>query len=422
MRISVKSTENVFLGVTTFVMSGALLEILLPGRTELSGNATFRFILAVLYLGVCVIAFRESNRFDTLRALYRNPAVPCLLLLSCVSSLWSASPTLCLQRSIAVAGTTLVGVTLAAQRSIEELLELLSRTLRVVAVLCLGCMIVVPRVAWSSLGLQGVFNQKNNLGEAMAVAILVNQYLPGTTKRSHITKIIWLSIYGSLLFLSRSATALVSLCAAILAAQVYRTLRRRLRIPMGVVLFGIGCAAIVAGVIMADTNILPSVVGRSTDLTGRTELWSLVISAILKRPLLGYGYSGFWDGASPESTDIARRIGWAPAYSHNGYLELVLNLGIAGLLLFAVFVIRGIVRAVHAAEARDEGSKPTRMWPLAFLVFFAVHNMAECTILWQNNLEWAILLSTVIGADPNLVCETQAELRRDADDVSYVAT
>ena len=120
MRISLKSTENAVLVTAMFVLSGALLEIILPGQTALSGNGTFRFILAVLYLGVCAVAFRASNRLETLHAVQRNPAIVCMLLLTCVSSLWAALPSLSLQRSIAVIGTSLVGITLAAQRSIEE--------------------------------------------------------------------------------------------------------------------------------------------------------------------------------------------------------------------------------------------------------------------------------------------------------------
>lgn len=419
MRISLKNAENTVLKTTMFVLSGALLELLLPGQTALAGNAASRFILAVLYLGVCTVAFRAPNRLDTVRAVCRNPAILCLLLLTCVSSLWAALPYLSLQRSIAVAGTSLVGITLAALRSTEEQLHLFNSVFRLAAVLCVGCMIVAPRVAWSSLGLQGTFNQKNHLGEAMAVAILVNLYLPATSRRSQLSKVSWLCIFIVLLILSRSVSPLVSLCAAIVVAQTYQKLRVRMRVPLGVVLLGIAGAVAVAG-IMTDDSVLPSVLGRSADISGRTELWSLVIGAIVKRPLLGYGYSGFWDGASPESTDIGSRIGWAPAYSHNGYLELVLSLGITGLLLFAIVFGKGIVRAIPAPESR--GEEKLNMWPLAFLVYFAVHNMAECTILWQNCLEWPIFVSTAIGMDMTFVYGSRAESGHREEGVSCVTT
>lgn len=345
-----------------------------------------------------------------------------MLLLTCASSLWAAVLSLSLQRSVAVTGTSLVGITLAAQRSIEEQLRLFHRVFRLATALCLGCMVVTPQIAWSNLGLQGVFNQKNNLGEAMAVAILVNHYLPTASTRSKISKVIWLFIFITLLIPSRSATSLVSLGAAILVAQAYQKLRRRMRVPLGVVLLGIAGAVALTGSIMADDSLLSSLLGRSADLTGRTELWSYVISMILRRPIFGYGYSGFWVGASPESTDIARRIGWAPAYSHNGYLELVLNLGIVGLVLFVIVFLQFLSRAVQMAESRDEVIQSTNMWPLAFFVYFAVHNMAECTLLWPKSLEWPMFLSTVIGMDLRLACGAVAKPSHHAGRVSYAAT
>ncbi len=422
MRISFTSAENAVLGTTLFVLSGALLELLLPGETALAGNATARFILAVLYLGVFLVAFRAPNRSETWRTVWHNPSIVCLLALTCASSLWAAVPYLSLQRSIAVAGTSLVGITLAAHRSIEEQLRLFRRVFRVVTVLCLGSMIVVPQIAWSSLGLQGIFNQKNNLGEAMAAAILVNHYLPAKSGRGRIFKGLWLCLFLTLLILSRSASSLVSLCAAILIVQAYQKLRRRMRVPLGVVLVGLACAVVVAGIIMADDSLLPSILGRSTDLTGRTELWSLVTGMILKRPFFGYGYSSFWQGASPESIDIARHIGWAPEYSHNGYLELVLSVGIIGLLLFSVVFGKGIARAIHTAESRDEESHRINMWPLAFFVYFAVHNMAECTILWQNCLEWPMFVSIASGAILTVEYGARDNSQPDTERTSYAAT
>lgn len=195
-----------------------------------------------------------------------------------------------------------------------------------------------------------------------------------------------------------------------------------MRVPLGVVLLGVTIAVLVAGVIMTDDSLLPSLLGRSADLSGRTELWGLVIGAILQQPIFGYGYSGFWEGVSPRSIDIARRIGWTPQYSHNGYMELVLSLGIIGLLLFAIAFGKGIVRAIQAAENRDEEGPPMNMWPLAFLIYFAVHNMAECTILWQNCLEWPLFVSIASGISLRSAYGARIKSSHPTDRVSYAAT
>jgi hypothetical protein len=74
-----------------------------------------------------------------------------------------------------------------------------------------------------------------------------------------------------------------------------------------------------------------------------------------------------------------------------------LNLGIVGTGLFLIFLWKGMTRVVHLAEVRDDKKD---LWPLAFLIFFVVHNFAECTIIWQNCFEWSLSIATVISSDP----------------------
>jgi len=59
----------------------------------------------------------------------------------------------------------------------------------------------------------------------------------------------------------------------------------------------------------------------------------------------------------------------------------------------------GLWRAVRMSKAAECIQD---LWPLAFLVFFLIHNMAEVTILWQNCLEWGLCVATVVSADPRL--------------------
>jgi exopolysaccharide production protein ExoQ len=125
-------------------------------------------------------------------------------------------------------------------------------------------------------------------------------------------------------------------------------------------------------------------------------LWRFVGSMILARPVLGYGFSGFWGGASMESFAVENYVGWSPTYSHNGYLEILLNLGIVGTGLFLIFLWKGLTRTVHLAGERIVKED---LWPLAFLIFFVVHNLAECTIIWQNCFEWSLCIATVISSD-----------------------
>src|SRR4029077_8373108 len=82
---------------------------------------------------------------------------------------------------------------------------------------------------------------------------------------------------------------------------------------------------------------LAQFVGRSPDLTGRTNIWKGVIDTNTN-PLIGVGYESFWLG--PRLLWVWERAGGVTE-AHNGYLEIYLELGMIGLLLLVAFLISG---------------------------------------------------------------------------------
>lgn len=86
-----------------------------------------------------------------------------------------------------------------------------------------------------------------------------------------------------------------------------------------------------------------TVFDKSTDLTGRTEIWALVLLSIKQHPFFGIGYGAFWLGEGSPSQYIINVLHWVPLQSHNGYLDILNELGITGLtLLIGVFIFHGI--------------------------------------------------------------------------------
>ena len=71
--------------------------------------------------------------------------------------------------------------------------------------------------------------------------------------------------------------------------------------------------------------------GRNLTLTGRTDLWAAVLK-LQGNPLLGAGFESFWLG--PRLDGLWKEFFWHPLQAHNGYIEIYLNLGWVGILLF----------------------------------------------------------------------------------------
>jgi exopolysaccharide production protein ExoQ len=398
-----RAVELLVLGGCAFILTQAILSlVLLPGDTPTDGNPVWKLILSFSYLGVAIILVPYYR--ETLFVVRRNWFLAALVLLALVSCLWARMPTLVVQRSIAVLGTTLLGIAVAVRLSLEDQLRLMSWLFRIIAVLSLACIVFLPSYGISSSiedhgEWRGIFSHKNGLGSVMALSVLVEWHLPARTRFSKVVKRIALLLSGALLVFSSSLTSTFALVASLLFIEIYKLAKQRLRIPLyAIVLATSLITASGVTLLLVDTKGVTTALGRSSDLTGRTEIWSLVMSYIPERPVLGYGYSGFWNGASPESIAIDQVMGVKIMYSHNGFLEILLTLGAVGLLLTLGLLGTGIRRAYYCSE-RNRSS--VDHWPLAFLFFLLLHNVTECTILFQN-LEWAICVATIAGTDSAL--------------------
>ena len=400
-----RALDLIALGGCAFILTKALLSIfLLPGDNPADGNVVYKLILTLSYLGVTTVLL--VNYRETLFVLRRNWSLVALLVLTLLSCTWASSPTIVLQRSIAVLGTTLFGVALAVRLTFEDQLRLMSWVFRIIAVLSLTCIVLLPRYGISSLADQegawrGVFVQKNGLGSIMALSVLVEWHLSTDTAFSKVLNRVALLLSAALLFFSSSITPALALIGCLLFIQLYKFALHRLRLrpPFAVALSSLLLLTAGAALSLLESEKIAATLGRSSDLTGRTEIWRWVLSYIAEHPILGYGYSGFWFGASPDSLAIDRAMGIRIMYSHNGYLEILLTLGGVGFVLALAFLGTGMKRAFYCSE---RGQTSAHLWPLALLFFVILHNFAECTILFQD-LEWALCVAAVVAADAVLL-------------------
>ena len=423
-RLSVKTIETFLLGFIAFGLSGAIVRLISSGTgTEdltTQGDPRFEVALAAFYLIAGLIYL--AHLAPSIRATLSAPAIPALLVLACISPLWAELPGVVARRAVGVVGATLFGIVLASRLSFDDQLLLFRRLFRICAALC-----VVAFVAGKILGVQivtgstggimdsggagpwrGIFNHKNMLGSAVAIGILAEWHLPARSTFSRTLKVGWMCLYAALLILSDSMTSAVGIVltfAAMYAVKSYRGRYRFVFPAFALVLL------VMALVFYLNAGPAMALVGRSSDLTGRAELWRWTLAMIHQRPLLGYGFSGFWRGASDMSRTLEARIRWSPIYAHNGYLEVLLSLGFVGLALFGWMAAVGLWRSLHIARRAHSDRE---LWPLANMIFFLIHNIAEVSIMWQNSLEWGLFVATVVGGDPRIrVC-----LERESEEES----
>jgi O-antigen ligase len=134
--------------------------------------------------------------------------------------------------------------------------------------------------------------------------------------------------------------------------------------------------------------------GRDSTMTGRTDIWQAVLQAVLKRPLLGYGFAAFWLSLRGESANIILALRWAVPAAHNGFLEIWLQLGACGLLLFGVGFVKGGIVALR--EFRQPMFQ-LAAWPLAVLLLTIVYNVDESSLMQANDFLWVLYVATLVN-------------------------
>jgi exopolysaccharide production protein ExoQ len=388
--------ELIVLEGSALILSGALLAMLLETeRTPLEGNAAWRLVLTITYLFIAFVLLPWYS--EILIVLRRNWSLVALLVLALLSCLWADMPDLVLRKTIGLFGATLFGIALAVRVSFHEQLRMLSWLFRILAILSIACVMLFPGYGISPDGeWMGVFDYKNAMGTAMGLSLLIEWQLPATDRLSKVLKCLAMLLSAGLLLNADSVTPAVALLGAFVLLNVYKFAALRLRLPLYAVFLIIAVLfSLALSFVIANSSSVMGLLGRSSNLTGRTEIWSLVVSFIPQRPILGFGYSGFWLGASPESFVVNRIMHGPVMYSHNGYLEMFLNLGVIGFLLILALLRTGLKRALFLSRQRQFDME---LWPLAFLLYFMFHNIGECTIL-QQNLEWAMCVSCIVGTD-----------------------
>lgn len=194
----------------------------------------------------------------------------------------------------------------------------------------------------------------------------------------------------ALLATANSATSLVSFLvgSVLLVATMLLARGHRASLAQALVLLLVVAAAL-SSLFGADAGLVHAL-GRQTDLTGRTEIWSLV-TQMTPSPVLGAGFESFWLG--PRLTKIWASYWWHPNEAHNGYIEVYIELGWVGVVLIALLLWVGYSRA--AATLRDD---PTiGALAVSCLPVLAVYSLTEAGFRMLG-ATWFVLLLVVCTA------------------------
>ena len=298
------------------------------------------------------------------------------------------------RRAFALVLTTAFGFCLGSAFSGRRMVQIIAVAGLVLAAGSLLVAIVLPRYGVEQLVnvgcWRGLWDTKNALAAFMTVGALASACAL-TLCDGH--RRLWIAAFalcGFDLLMSRGKTALVCLLLGLALLAVSRFARRG---PARAVLavWASGTVALAAGF---AAFVVPEVffhaIGKDPTLTGRTQIWTAVLGQVAQRPLTGFGFAAFWNKQAVPAMVVARQTGWVAPEAHNGWLDLLAQVGWIGAALAALGCLVGVVFAVIRWSGRGDGG-----FASIYLVIFLAMSLAESVLLSGNDLIWVVFIAAL---------------------------
>ncbi|MGL5831602.1 MAG: O-antigen ligase family protein, partial [Waterburya sp.] len=400
--IFLKYFEYIFSSISLIHISPAIIPLLLTGGAnegdgidiktlDLSVNAKISVLIYIISFILLGLRWKRS-----LATFSSNKILWILLGVVCFSYFWSIEPSQTFRFSIYAVGTTGFGLYLATRYSLTEQMKLLGWTYGLLLILSLLFAVAIPSYGIMSQvhegALRGVFTHKNQFGAVMAPCGVI--FLLNAFKGERFSWVYWclLILSCGAMVMSRSTTALGTSGLMLLLCIIYRIFRWRYEVMisavLGVTIVGFMGLILFAGYVGSDS--LLSSLGKDATLSGRTDIWRYVWDQIQLKPWLGYGMTAFWNGFDGPSGYIQYAMRIAVIYSHNGFLDIWLSIGIVGL---GCFLISFVSTTIQSLALLRQTNTPEGFLPLLFLSYILLSNLTEGTISNFTSSFWAIYVA-----------------------------
>lgn len=369
-----------------------------------AGSPLDRNIITILIItGIIILAIRK---FSIARCVKQYPTLYLLVGYMLISTLWSDMPYVSIKRWIrnGIAPIIMAFIILTEKNSQVAVESIMRRAIYVLIPFSYILIHYFPEYGreygrWSGqLMWIGVASQKNGLAGLCLLTIIFVIWAIIRRKREGkmlveksqtyveifiLCLAIWLFMGPSHSF-TYSATSTAALVVGLMTLiGLYRMKKRNKLIganttlitTASIIVFG-AMIPFSGGWILSD---VAPILNRQETLTGRTDIWEYLIPYAMNHIILGHGYGGFWTDAHRAATS---------SHAHNGYLDIILNLGLVGLAFFSMYLLQ-------CCRYSNKEMMQNYDWgclSITILITMAVHNIAESSITSLSGTGSALIL------------------------------
>jgi O-antigen ligase len=310
-----------------------------------TSNPIAQIINITLFLTACIALIPRIK--DAGKLILREKVLTIFLLWCLLSVYWSPFAFVSFKRyfQVLTAFTIFLSI-LVHTDSVNDLIRFLKGIFSVFIILSFISVFTVPGAKDLEGMWRGLSTSKNHLGQASLTAALV--FLLSIKRAGIIQKIfLVMMILISLILLngSGSSTSLLTFCFIIFLWVLFAVDDNLKHLKIGRT-FSIMVFTSIIVLAISAWLFAPEYVkgffelqGKNMTLTGRTELWGDMVIEIKKHLYLGTGYQGYWVVDNNNVLLLYNKYIWMPQQSHNGYLDIINETGLVGIIIFIAMIV-----------------------------------------------------------------------------------
>jgi O-antigen ligase len=332
----------------------------------------------------------------------RNWVLIVFIALAFISLAWSIAPIISFYRVIALVGSTCVGIYLGSAMDENKLLDVLFWAGVVIIILSFTLAIMYPMIgrmyyppydgAW-----RGLFWHKNSLGSIMSffAFIYIFRALRNLKLNLAFLDIIFYLLSLGLVYLSHSAAGYIVLIFMHIAIIIAFTWVR-IQYKLSKIHYVLICiiSGIVALFFFVYLDKFFGLFNRSSDMTGRLQLWQYLLRDIVTQsPLFGHGFGAVWY-LNSFRIQVQLVVGWTypVEIGDNGFMDVLLHLGWVGLFIFIALFALMVYRAVRYIIAQKTFIS---FLPLLILCYAFLANLSFSLFFEIEYFVWMLMVATL---------------------------
>ena len=360
-------------------------------------------------LGTLYLLIRDDLIPGYLLAWRCNWQIGLFILLALISVLWSIAPVVTVFRALELFFAALVAAYIGMRYDSAQLMDFLFWFGAILLILSIAIIVAAPKTGtmyWTPFdgAWRGIYWHRNHLGSMTALINMVYlcRAVTSIEKRDRMGYLdgFFYILSMVVLYFAESASGyilFIFLHFIVFCIWLWLKVHYRLQRRHYYGIFGVLTAGLI--LILSNLEFVFGVFNRSTTLTGRVGLWNYLLSDVVSQRLWwGHGFGAAWTLDSFRE-EVRKHVGWAsqPLISDNGFFDILLHVGVVGLLLFM-----GILSIVLARSLRFAIFQKTLagFFPLLFLLYALLANIPFSLFAETEVFVWLLLVSIIFMISP----------------------